>query len=395
MRRTWLWGAMAVALAIYVAKLARVLLGLRRLRPGTNGEETIVSVIVPARNEGTNVGACLDGLDRQSYPRYLMEIIVVDDRSSDGTAEIVRAMRARNPRIRLVTVDEVPPGIAPKKHAIATGIASALGDIVVTTDADCTHPPGWIAGLVRMFEPDVGVVVGHTVYREPRTWFEGLQAIDYLSHRIIGAGTIGAGGVLTGTASNLAYRKRVFEEIGGFGDGGAVVSGDDDLFLHRVRARTSWRIAVASSPETFVTTEPVAGWRAFLGQRARWASKTTRYNRETLPFLMATFVLFLLIVLLLPFAIARPRRWMAFWAMLAVKWGVDYAVMRTGTRTFGQQGLMRYFWIANLLNPFYVVAATVWGVLGAFSWKGARFSRTVGHQGECGDTPHDAEEGSR
>jgi len=368
---------MAAALGAYAYALARIVHGLRKLKPGTNDWQHTVSVIIPARNEEATIRRCLEGLVAQNYPKYLFEIIVVNDRSTDRTAAIVEEMEAENPHIRLVNVHAVPYGKAPKKYAVTLGIQHALGQIIVTTDADCTHPRGWLGGINKEFAPDVGVVVGHTLYRDPRTRFEGVQAIDYLSHRIIGAGTIGEGEALNSTASNLAYRKSVFEEVGGFGEAGAMVSGDDDLFLQRVHTKTAWKVVAATAPDTFVRTEPVRTWGEFLRQRARWASKATHYHTGVLPFLIATFALFALIVVTLPFAVASPKRWFGFWALLAAKMGVDYWVMRRGAEKFGQTDLMRHFWIADLLNPFYVVLAVVWGVFGKFSWKGTSFARRV------------------
>jgi len=368
---------MAGALGAYGYGLWRVIHGLQRLKPGTNHWQHTVSVIIPARNEAASIRRCLEGIITQDYPQYLYEVIVVNDRSTDDTASVVEKICAGNPHIRLVAVDRVPAGVAPKKHAVSVGVEQALAQIIVTTDADCTHPKGWLSGINREFAPDVGVVVGHTIYRDPQNWFEGLQSIDYLSHRIVGAGTIGEGEALNSTASNLAYRKSVFREVGGFGEAGSVVSGDDDLFLQRVHTKSSWRIVAATAPETFVRTEPVASQADFLRQRARWASKATHYHTGVLPFLIATFILFVLIVVTLPIAVARPKRWLGVWAILAAKAGIDYWVMKRGAERFGQTKLMKYFWIGELLHPFYTVAAVIWGVSGRFTWKGASYRRNV------------------
>lgn len=376
-KRTWIVGLVAAALGAYAYALWRVVHGLRKLKPGTNDWRHTMSVVVPARNEARWIRRCLEALLAQDYPRYLYEVIVVNDRSSDATARMVKEVQARSPHVRLVNVDKVPAGIAPKKHAVTVGIGNALGQIVVTTDADCVPGKGWLAGINREFAPDVGVVVGHTAYRSPRNWFEGIQSLDYLSHRIIGAGTVGTGEVITSTASNLAYRKRVFEEVGGFGESSGLVSGDDDLFLHRVHTKTAWRVVAATAAETFVCTEPAASWGQFIRQRARWASKVPRYHRGVMPFLVVTFLLLGLIVVTLPFAIAKPRRWLGLWALLAAKAGVDYWVMKQGAITFRQADLMKYFWGAEVMHPFYTVVAVVWGLIGRFTWKGEASGRSV------------------
>ena len=376
--RTWAVSGMAAALGGYGYAMTRIVHGLTKIKPGKNDWQYSMSVIVPARNEEATIRKCLEGLLEQDYPKYFYEIIVVNDRSTDRTAAIVEELCRQNPRIRLVNITEVPAGVAPKKNAVVTGIQHAIGRIIVTTDADCDHPKTWLKALNREFAPDVGVVVGHTVYRTPRNWFEGLQAVDYLSHRIVGAGTIGEGEALNSTASNLAYRREVYDEVGGFGEARGIVSGDDDLFLQRVHTMTSWRIVAPTSPESFVATQPVSSVTAFLNQRARWASKSTNYHAGVFPFLVATFLLLLLIAFSLPFAIRRPKRWALFWALLAAKAGIDFNVMKTGSRMFRQQELMKYFWLAEILMPFYVVAAVFWGLFGKFAWKGSLWGRRVG-----------------
>ena len=372
---TAFWVVMATTLAAYATKLFAIVRGLDHLRPGVSTDEPTVSVIVPARNEEDNIWRCLDCVLNQDYPSYLYEIIVVDDRSVDSTAEIVEKMRAEHPTIRLVRIDHVPEGVAPKKHAITRGIERALGNIIVTTDADCLQPKGWLSGIVRYFEPDVGVVAGHTRYTEPQSWFQGLQAIDYLSHRIISAGAIGNGDIISGTGSNLAYRADVWREVDGFGDSNALVSGDDDLFLHRVKRLTKWKIVAATTEDTYVETEPVPSVNAFLRQRARWASKLTGYNIGLRPFLFAAGTLMLGLMVVLPLTVLMPRRMAAFIPLIGAKIAVDYRVMSKGTEKLGQRYLMKYFWVGDLIHSYYIMISAVWGILGRFAWKGTVYRR--------------------
>jgi cellulose synthase/poly-beta-1,6-N-acetylglucosamine synthase-like glycosyltransferase len=98
-------------------------------------DQGLVSVIVPAKDEEANIGAALETLLGQDYPN--LEVIVVDDRSTDGTAEVVRGVAARDGRVRLVQVKELAAGWFGKPHAMHTGAREARGEWLLFVDADC------------------------------------------------------------------------------------------------------------------------------------------------------------------------------------------------------------------------------------------------------------------
>src|SRR5579859_4533020 len=126
----------------------------------TEGYQTRITVLVPARNEEENIGNCLQSLAAQSYPRGLFEVIVIDDHSTDDTAAIVKEFAVAGPlagttlarpladsavadaplAVRYLPLAEEPRQgtlTAHKKFAIETGVARATGELIVTTDADC------------------------------------------------------------------------------------------------------------------------------------------------------------------------------------------------------------------------------------------------------------------
>ena len=108
---------------------------------------TAVSIIIPARNEATNIEACVKAVLRQNYPTHLMELIVVDDHSEDDTASIVQSLS--DPRIHLIGLADYPiQGLAFKKHGIHTGVQQSRGDLIVCTDADCEMGPEWLRNMV-------------------------------------------------------------------------------------------------------------------------------------------------------------------------------------------------------------------------------------------------------
>lgn len=109
-----------------------------------------VSVVVATLNEARRIGPCLAGLERQGEP--LREVIVVDSHSKDGTAELVRAFAARDPRFRLVNDPPLPAGWVGKVWALQHGLGEATSDWVLGIDADTEPQPGMVAAVVHAAE---------------------------------------------------------------------------------------------------------------------------------------------------------------------------------------------------------------------------------------------------
>lgn len=105
-----------------------------------------MSVIIPARNESVNIGEVLRSILHTTYEP--IELLVVDDRSTDDTAAIVAAAAAEDPRVRLVTGTEVPPGWFGKPWACRQGYQSARGELLLFTDADTRHEPALLGHAV-------------------------------------------------------------------------------------------------------------------------------------------------------------------------------------------------------------------------------------------------------
>jgi dolichol-phosphate mannosyltransferase len=143
----------AIALVVLLARLAPGRTRRPPVRPVlAPRRDTSVSVIVATLNEAHRIVPCLDGLTAQIDP--LLEILVVDSRSTDGTREIVSAYAARDPRIRLVTDDPLPPGWVGKVWALETGLRHARGVWILGIDADTLPEPGLVGAVVQGVEQD-------------------------------------------------------------------------------------------------------------------------------------------------------------------------------------------------------------------------------------------------
>ena len=136
---------LALVLAVWVSRLVTVYSSRGRGPVLSNRSDfdvsgaDLVSVIVPAKDEEANVRTALETILAQDYPD--LEVIVVDDRSADRTAEIVREVAAADERVRLVRVERLPDGWFGKVHAMYAGAREARGEWLLFVDADCRQAP--------------------------------------------------------------------------------------------------------------------------------------------------------------------------------------------------------------------------------------------------------------
>jgi len=140
---TWAW--LSLFLAMFPATMALANLVFVRPPQGAPAAGTLVSVLIPARNEQANIATCVDAaLASRGVP---IEVVVMDDGSTDETAAIVRAIAARDPRVRLETAPALPPGWTGKVHACARLAEAARGTHLLFIDADVRLEPGAAAAM--------------------------------------------------------------------------------------------------------------------------------------------------------------------------------------------------------------------------------------------------------
>ena len=108
----------------------------------------LISVIIPARNEARNIRRCMQALLNQTYPNY--EIIVVDDRSTDATSQILAELTGGDSRLKVIHGSELPPGWAGKPHALVQGLAAARGEWLCFMDADTFAMPALLWSTYRL-----------------------------------------------------------------------------------------------------------------------------------------------------------------------------------------------------------------------------------------------------
>ena len=327
-----------------------------------------VSVIVAAWNELENLQELLPMLDTQQYPDF--EVIVVDDRSSDGSYDFLLTECEGFRHVRFIRVDQTPKHITAKKYALTLGIKAAHKDVVLVTDADCRPTSkDWIQLMASNLTQEKSLVLGFSPYYRMSGFlnkfirFETFYtALQYFSFALVGAPYMGVG-------RNLLYRKSVFLENKGFQSHQKIMGGDDDLFVNEVA--TTENVAVCIHPNAFTYSVPKTAFRDWYWQKRRHLSVGKGYrfrNKLMLGLLSLSHILsWSLFLVLLPvalFQLSDPQliSWVggAFGLRLLSSW----VVMGLANRKLGNT----IYWISLPLFDFlYVVYYVMFGIITLFS----------------------------
>jgi cellulose synthase/poly-beta-1,6-N-acetylglucosamine synthase-like glycosyltransferase len=330
-----------------------------------------VSIIIPARNEAARIESCLKSISDQRYPAHLTEVIVVNDFSSDQTADIV----ARFPgRFRLLNLSDFVSGNSLnsyKKKAIETGIAHASGDLIVCTDADCTAGPGWIASLVNAFrEKDYRIIAAPVKINSSHSALSIFQALDFISLQGITGAAVHKNLFPMANGANLAYSREAFYTVSGFDGIDHIASGDDMLLMQKMQSQFPGKAAYLKDAGAIVSTDAAENLRVFFGQRIRWASKASQYRNPLILFTMALVYALNLCLLLLFFSSFFNHYWHWLIFFLVLKTFSEYFFVSKVAGFFNQKHLMKYFIFCQPFHIVYTVIAGAFGVFGKYSWKG-------------------------
>jgi len=332
--------------------------------------QPMVTVVVCAHNEEHHLPQSIAHLTEQDYPRDKTEILYVNDRSGDHTGRLLEEAAQKYPFIRVLTISDRLPEFAPKKRAIDSAIRLASGEIILLTDADGRPGKHWISSMVSCFSDGVDMVIGYAPYTVipagHRT--KRILALEYLSHAAVAAATTGLGYPVTCVGTNMAYRKQVYQEVGGFGRFKSFISGDDDLFLTLVRESGRYRITYATSAESHVYNQPPRLWSKFLHQRMRYASKGFKYSPAVTAGLIAFYLLNVLLMGGVVWSFWRPALapWMA--SALLLKGLFEFIFMKKAGETLNDRRNLAMFPAAFLLHIPYIIVFGLLGQLNYFRW---------------------------
>ena len=339
-----------------------------------NNEKNTVSIIISARNESDKLTDLIISLMNQTYPNNFYEVIVVNDRSTDNTHKILSELSKEYTNLKYINHISIPIDWAPKKWAINQAIENSFGDFIIQTDADCTVTSKWVETIMLEYsDKDVGFVCGLSPITSKNKQLNDFFLIDSIAQDAFAASCINLNMALTCTGRNISYRKQAFYKAKGFENISHIISGDDDLLLHKINNLTNYKTAFSLNTNSIVKSESPNSLDQFIRQRLRWSSKAFNYYfldsslelKLMLPFiyLVNIFCVFSIIKFInTPLLIGLLP-----WIIKSIADGIIIHRMMT---LYKYKFSKIHFFILSLLHPIYI---SIFGIIGPLNknikWK--------------------------
>lgn len=340
------------------------------IEPGTRETSLKLSVIVSFRDEKESILYLIQDLDKQDLEKDLFEVVLVDDHSADGSYELTQDIIQTLPNFKLIR--NRGEG---KKEAILYGIENSIGELIITTDADCRRDYNWLSVMHEFYvQKSPRMIIGPVLPETGDGFFQKLQALEFFS--LIGS-TAGAAAIkrpLMCNGANLVYERTVIRELN---DPLALsqTSGDDIFLLLALKKISREKILFIKSKNAAVYTSMSKTLSEFWLQRIRWVSKAKTYRDKDVIF--TAFLVWLMnfvFLALIPASIFFQNCFYIFIFLILLKWVPDFVLLNSITKYYGRKDLIKWFFPLSVVYPFYVVSTGFFGLFGKrFQWKGRKF----------------------
>lgn len=313
-------------------------------------QKITVSVVVACHDEERNLPALIQSLNSQIYPEELIEIIIIDDNSTDNTFST--ALEISSPFRKLVLHNEKRG----KKAALRQGINEARGELIISTDADCVAGPWWILTIASFYsDTKAGMIICPVALTGGKGFAGSFAELEFLSLQGITAAAANLGNPVMCNGANLAFSKEAYlRHSDKLRDD--LPTGDDIFLLHSMKNDPTIDIMWLESADALVTTPLPSSLNTFLRQRKRWISKWPAYTDIATIYLgIVTFLTILAQIGLAAASIFDIRYLFLLLSATIIKGIADYLLLQNTTGRYNRKELMKWFIPSQLIYPLYVI----------------------------------------
>ncbi len=352
----------------YYLILFSFIIGIFRLPRKRDNNLKPISIIVAARNEAATIENLIQSILAQNYPRELIELVIADDRSEDKTSDIIKQYAKKYPFIKLVQITEENPDLVGKKGAIDAAIKEASYEILAFTDADCVVGKEWLKEINYHFTDEIDFLAGYSFIDMGSKFITGLKNLERSAIFAVTSGSFGMNWAITCTAGNMAYRKSVYQKIGGFGEIGKIKSGDDDLMLQRMRKEIREMNFIFNN-SAMVHTKNINNLQEHLQRESRRASKWKHYTLSIKIMTLLVFLYYLIFLVAFGLMLCGLFDVVFFMIFLAIKIMFESLLITLFLHKIRKRKLLLFLPIAELIYLPYFIYFGLRGTFGKYKWK--------------------------
>ncbi len=330
------------------------------------------SILIPVRNEALTITDCLNSLMRQDYPVSNLEIIILNDHSTDETLSMVQTFINQQvaTHIKLVNLsDHIAEGA--KKESITYGVSIAQHPYIILTDADCISGKYWLKTIDAFIRQNDAKFIYAPVLFQAETLFEKIQSLEFAGLVGIGAAAIQLKNPNMCSAANLIFKKDVFNEVGGYQNNYNLASGDDEFLLHKVSKKYPGNVFFLKSYDAIVQTSPNGTLQQLTQQRRRWVSKSAKYEDRFITAILVGAYLFNFSILFnICYGFYNPDLLWVGLNQLFIKSMVEGLFLISVLRFFKKSFLILFLPLAEPFHILYVLIIGIWANVTTYKWKG-------------------------
>ncbi len=321
-----------------------------------------LSIIIAAKNEEDNIESLITSLEQLNYPEENFEVIIVDDNSTDNTAQLVRSKINNKNNFRLISAEN--KSISGKKGALAIGIEEAQNNFIVITDADCRPEIFWLSTIAGKLDEGFDFVFGVAPIESGKSLIEKISAFENLRNTYLSIAAAGLNIPYSAAARSFAFRKTSFNRVGGYANTTETLSGDDDLLL-REAVKNKMLIGTITDPGAFVFSEAPKSFEEYFRQKKRHLQTSFHYllkQKLFLGFWHLINLISLLSILLIIFSpvLALP---------LAVKIVYDFFIAIKFQKILGHHFKLYQLFYLQILYEVFIVINFFNSLSGKVIWK--------------------------
>lgn len=358
----------------YALQSVLIYIGTRRLNYPKTNHLPKISILVALRDEEQTLEACVESLLQLDYPKKSLRILLINDRSSDRTSELVEKIKSKSDVIETLHIKTGIPGLSGKANAIAQGMENCSGELILVTDGDCRVPANWAKTHAAYYQKDVGLVGGFTLLdkkNDPSYLFGKIQSLDWAYLLSVGSGFMGFGIPLSVLGNNFSFRRQAYEEVGGYRNMGFTIIEDFALMKTLVK-KTLWKVLYPIDSKMLVYSQPMPDFKAFYNQRKRWSAggKEVGLYGKSLMFISV------MVHMLIPISFFVCDLRFSFLALIIVLLA-DFGLLCRTTGLVQRRDLLKYFLLWEgfyflytiMFTPVLLLPTTVKWKNISYSWK--------------------------